>query len=340
MKRLFIISLILFSSNFSFSQNSLYSAIGFYNLENLFDTIDAPDIMDEEFTPDGKKLWNSEKYYKKLENLSSVISDLATDKVKDGVAILGIVEIENRNVVEDLINMPKLKSRNYQIIHFESNDHRGIDIGILYQSKYFTPEFAEPVPVDIYNGDEKIFTRDILYVRGTYLGEKMNILVNHWPSRAGGEAKTAPWRAAAASKCREIIDSISIIYPNSNFIVMGDLNDDPTNPSIRKYLYSTGNLKKIKDSELYNPFESFYDKGIGTTAYRDAWSLFDQIIINQNLTDKKGLDFYKAYVFNKDYLIQKKGDYKGYPLRTFVGNEFLNGYSDHFPVYIYLKNNN
>ena len=337
MKYLITLILILTLDIYSYCQNDLLTAIGFYNLENLFDTLDAADIQDTEFTPTGDKIWTSEKYNKKLENLSDVISQLATDKIKDGVAILGICEIENRNVVEDLVNMPKLKDRNYQIIHFESNDRRGIDIGMLYQSKYFLPEFAEPVPVDLYEGNEKVFTRDILYVRGIFLGEIMNILINHWPSRAGGEAKTAPWRAAAATKCRNIIDSISLIYPNSNFIVMGDLNDDPTNPSIKKYLNTADKIKKVKGNQLFNPFEYFYDKGIGTTAYKDAWSLFDQIIISKNLFDNKGLEYQKAYVFNKDFMIQKKGEYKGYPMRTFVGNEFMNGYSDHFPVYIYLK---
>lgn len=311
-------------------------AVGFYNLENLFDTIDAPDIIDEEFTPNGDKLWNSLKYHQKLHNMSEVISQMASS-IPGGLALLGVAEIENRNVVEDLIHEKTLADRNYQIIHFESNDRRGIDLAVIYSPKHFSPISAVPVPVDLFEGTEKIFTRDILWVTGNLEGEKVNILLNHWPSRAGGESKTAPWRATAASKCRQIIDSIQTIEPGANFIIMGDLNDDPTSPSIKKSLYTSGKINKIDEKQVFNPFESFYIRGIGTTSYKDAWSLFDQLMITKGLTDNDGLKFVKAFVFNKDFMIQKTGKFKGYPLRTFVGNEFNNGYSDHFPVYIYLK---
>ena len=335
-----ILTISIFFLNFASAQKNKYkiSAIGFYNLENLFDTIDAPDIRDTEFTPHGSKLWNTEKYNEKLHNMAKVISLMATDKSKDGVAILGVSEIENRTVLEDLVKQPAIAKRRYGIIHFDSNDRRGIDLAILYQPKYFTPTNAKPVPVNIYSGTKKIFTRDILFVSGLFYGEKIHILVNHWPSRRGGESKTAPWRAAAAMECKKITDSLTAIDPMAKVIIMGDLNDDPISPSVKKVLKAKARKNKVKEGELYNTMAQFYHRGIGTTAYRDAWSLFDQIILSYGWLpeEQDGIRFYKAHIFNKGFLIQKKGHFKGYPKRTFAGNEFLHGYSDHFPVYIYV----
>jgi hypothetical protein len=332
--------IVLLTSFVSAQSGNKYkiSAIGFYNLENLFDTIDAPDIRDTEFTPHGSKLWNSKKYNEKLHNMAKVISLMATDKAKDGVAILGVSEIENRTVLEDLVKQPALAKRRYGIIHFDSNDRRGIDLAILYQPKYFTPTDAKPIPVNIFSGTTKIFTRDILFVSGLFDGEKIHILVNHWPSRRGGESKTAPWRAAAALECKKITDSLTASDPMAKVIIMGDLNDDPTSPSVKKVLHAKGKKKKVKEGDIFNPMTQFYRRGIGTTAYRDAWSLFDQIMLTYGWLpkDQDGLRFYKAKIFNKNFLVQKKGHFKGYPMRTFAGNEFLHGYSDHFPVFIYV----
>jgi hypothetical protein len=338
----FLFLSIVFSFSFatSFGQKTDYkiSAIGFYNLENLFDTIDAPDIRDEEFTPEGSKLWNTKKYKEKLTKMAKVISLIATDKSKDGLAILGVSEIENRTVLEDLVKQPALASRRYNIIHFDSNDRRGIDLAILFQSKYFIPKDAKPIPVQLYSGTKKVFTRDILYVSGLYDGEMIHILVNHWPSRRGGEAKTAPWRAAAALECKKITDSLTALNPMAKVIIMGDLNDNPNNLSIKSVLNTNSKIKKVKENEMFNPMEQYYHRGIGTTAYRDAWSLFDQIILSYGWIPKEqdGLRFYKAIIFNKSFLVQKKGHFKGYPMRTFAGSEFIHGYSDHFPVFIYV----
>ena len=341
---LFVIITIFLNTFFLSAQTGkpAISAIGFYNLENLFDTIDAPDILDEEFTPQGAKIWTSEKYFDKLKNMSDVISKIAVDVNPDGLAILGVCEVENRTVLEDLVAQQAIKDRKYGIIHFDSYDNRGIDLGLLFQHKYFSPIDARPIPVQIYNGNEKIFTRDILYVSGYFQEELIYILVNHWPSRRGGESTTSPWREAAAKECKKVIDSLNVLTPGAKVIVMGDLNDDPLSPSVRKVLNSRGNIKKIKDGDMYNPMEQFYIRGIGTTAYNDAWSLFDQIIITKSWLNKENNkhSFYKANIFNKEFLVQKKGKFKGYPLRTFVGNEYIQGYSDHFPVYIYVIKNN
>lgn len=335
-----ILFIVIFFISTSTAQKSKFkiSAIGFYNLENLFDTIDAPDIWDEEFTPSGSKVWNSDKYQKKLDKLSEVISQVATEKSKDGLAILGVSEIENRKVLEDLVKQPLLVNRRYNIIHFDSDDFRGIDLGLLYQPKYFTPKSAKSIPVMLYSGKERVFTRDILYVSGLMYGEMIHILVNHWPSRRGGEAKTSPWRQQAAAECKKVIDSLTAIDPMTKVIVMGDLNDNPDNPSVKKVLKTKRKIKKVKQENMYNPMENFFRKGNGTTAYRDSWSLFDQIILTNGWLskDQEGLRFHKAKIFNKSFLVQKKGHFKGYPKRTFAGGEFINGYSDHFPVYIYV----
>ena len=342
MRKIFLFSFGFFLLSLSSisAQNSQYkiSAIGFYNLENLFDTIDAPDIWDEEFTPEGTKVWNSKKYNEKLENMAYVISKIATKKSKDGLAILGVAEVENRNVLQDLVKQPVIAKRRYNIIHFDSDDFRGIDVALLYQPKYFTPKSAKSIPVALYTGKEKKFTRDILYVSGVMYGEKIHILVNHWPSRRGGESTTSPWRQQAAAVDKKIIDSLIAIDPMAKVIVMGDLNDNPNNPSVKKVLKTKRKIKKVKHDNMYNPMEKYFRKGNGTTAYRDSWSLFDQIILSYGWLPKEqnGLRFYKAKIFNKNFLVQKKGHFKGYPKRTFAGGEFIHGYSDHFPVYIYV----
>lgn len=314
-------------------------AIGFYNLENLFDTIDSPITNDADFLPGGKLLWNTPKYISKQANMAKVISQLGTELNPDGVAVLGVAEIENKKVLEDLCTQEALKSRNYQIIHFDSPDERGIDCGFLYQPKYFTPTASKAFPVALKDPKtgEVDFTRDIVYVTGTLDGEQTHFMVGHWPSRRGGEAASASSRAAAAGVCKHIADSLLAADENAKIVIMGDLNDDPDSPSLTKVLEAKGDTKDVKTGGLYNPMYSHYKNGDGTMAYRDTWSLFDQMIVSQPLVHKKsgGWQFYKSIVFRKPWLIQADGTYKGYPFRTFSGDIFINGYSDHLPVYMF-----
>ena len=315
------------------------TCVGFYNLENLFDTKDDPATLDEEFTPDGTRRWTEEVYKDKLKNLSRVISELGTDLTPDGVAILGVSEIENRLVLEDLVKEPVIAGRHYQIVHFDSPDRRGIDVGLLYQPKYFKVTGSASLPLMIYGSDgERVYTRDILYVSGLLDGEPLHVLVNHWPSRRGGEAASQPFRNAAAQICKNVKDSLLLENPNAKVIVMGDLNDDPVSPSVKKILAAKGKEKDVFDGDFYNPMLTFFKQGYGTTAYRDAWSLFDQIIISEGLVEQPqaGYRFYKVAVHNKPYLIQRTGQYKGYPFRTFDFDNYIAGYSDHFAVYMYL----
>ncbi len=313
--------------------------IGFYNLENLFDTEDDPKINDSEFLPGGAKRWTEELYKDKLGNMARVISELGTEMSPDGISILGVAEIENRRVLEDLVKQPKLAGRNYQIIHFDSPDERGIDVGLLYQGKYFKPTSSRAVVMPIYTpeGDTNK-TRDILFVSGLYDGEPLHVLVNHWPSRRGGEAATAPYRNAAALICKNIADSLMQADPNAKIFIMGDLNDDPTSPSVKKVLNVSYKKEDTRKGGLFNPMYDFFKRGIGTLAYQDSWNLFDQIIISYGVVNEKagGFQFYSARVFNENYLFQKSGQYRGYPHRTFSGDNYIGGFSDHLPVFVYL----
>lgn len=315
------------------------ACVGFYNLENLFDTVNDTLINDEEFLPEGEKAWVTEKYEEKIANMAYVISKLGTDLTNQGVSILGVSEIENRKVLQDLVAHPLLAKREYKIVHYDSPDKRGIDVALIYQAAHFKVLESSKHPLKIY-ADEgyRKYTRDVLHVRGTLDGEPLNILVNHWPSRSGGAVRSAPYRNEGAKLCKSIIDSLENVYPDSKTILMGDLNDDPTSPSVKTYLRAKRNADEVKKGGLYNPMEVFYEKGIGSNAWRDSWSLFDQLIVSEALLDnsQEGYFYYKAEVYNKKFLTQKSGQYKGYPFRTFSGNSYMGGYSDHYPVFIYL----
>lgn len=314
--------------------------VGFYNFENLFDTLDTPDKRDEEFTPSGYRLYDTKIYTEKLNHLSHVVAELGTDITPDGVAILGVAEVENRKVLEDFVVQEKIKDRNYQIVHNESPDFRGIDVALLYNPKYFKVTGSKAIPLLIYNDDgSRRYTRDILYVAGLFDGEPMHFLVNHWPSRSGGEAASQPYRNAGAQVCKMVVDSLTELNPNAKVIIMGDLNDDPVSPSVKEILNAKRKQKEVPKRGLYNPMWDYYRKGYGTLAYRDAWSLFDQVILTKGFIHRKtkGYKYYKAKVHNKKYLVQKQGRFRGYPFRSYGGGTYLGGYSDHFPVYVVLS---
>lgn len=334
--------LLLFSISFFNvqSQDSPYkvAAIGFYNLENLFDYEDDPNIRDEEYLPTGKKSWTKERYEEKLANMSYVISQMGTDLTPAGVSLLGVAEIENRRVLEDLVDQPSLKSRNYQIVHFDSRDRRGVDVGLLYNPSHFELKNSETYPINyVISEGDTLRTRDIMLVHGLLDGEDITVLVNHWPSRYGGEKRSAPKRNRAAQVAKTIIDSLTTLNPDAKVLLMGDLNDDPTSESLVSYLKSEGKKDKVVAGKVFNPMYDFYRRGLGSNAYRDSWSLFDQIILTPGLLkDDGGYFYYKAAIFNKIYLVQRSGQYKGYPMRTFSFDKYQGGYSDHFPAIVYL----
>jgi hypothetical protein len=299
--------------------------------------VDDPLTNDFEFTPQGPNHYTLEIYREKLDHLAEVVSQLGTESTPDGIAILGVAEIENRKVLEDFVSHKKVRARDYQIVHYDSRDSRGIDVALLYQEKYFKYISSEilAMPTYISEDGDTSYSRDILVVYGTMDGEKVAITVNHWPSRRGGEKATAPLRNAAAMINKRIVDQNTA--QGIKTIVMGDLNDDPVNDSVKGILRAKQKPDKLHASDMFNPMYKFYKKGIGTTAYQDAWSLFDQVILSSNfITDDNGYYFYRARVFNETFLTQKLGQFKGYPMRTFAGNTYLGGYSDHFPVYVFL----
>jgi len=336
MKKIIIAFFTLLSLNV-FSQVEV-AAVGFYNLENLFDTIQDLEINDEDFLPDGKLHYNSFIYNDKLKHLSNVISQISTDITPDGLALLGVAEVENKSVLIDLVKQEKLKSRNYKIVHYDSPDERGIDVALLYNPKYFKVLESDHLYVQLPDRDgETNYTRDVLYVKGLLLGEEIHIFVNHWPSRRGGEAKSSPLRELAAAVAKKKTDEILSKNKDAKIILMGDLNDDPVNNSIKKVVGAKGNIDAVKQGEFYNPWMKMYKNGIGTLAYRDAWNLFDQIVVSSGvLNNDKGFHFYKAKIFKKPFMFTKEGKYKGYPKRTFSFGKYVGGYSDHLPTYIYL----
>ena len=334
--------LVLLAISFSASaQQKQYSVglVGFYNLENLFDTINQPDVNDEEFTPEGANLYTGKVYLDKLSKLEEVLSQIGTDISPDGLSVIGCAEIENKSVLVDLANRPALRKRNYQIVHYNSPDQRGIDVALLYNPKYLKVLSSESLLVPLTGSDGKPrYTRDVLYVCGLYNGEPMHFFVNHWPSRRGGEEASAPSRATAARVARAKIDSIMKADPTAKVILMGDLNDDPVSPSVARVLGARSDAEKTRPGELFNPWHAYYKEGIGTLAYNDAWNLFDQIIISHAFLpkDQEGFFFQKAMIFKKEFMLQNSGRYKGYPKRTFDFGVYMGGYSDHFPTYLVL----
>lgn len=338
-----IVSHIFFYSGNAQEDGKLYQirTVAFYNLENLFNTTDDPFIYDEDRTPTGKDVWTEEKYRDKLKKLSSVLSQIGRDEAQLPPAAIGVCELENLGVLEDLVNQPLLLPFNYGIIHYDSPDRRGIDVGLLYQKEIFLPQNSQSHRLLIYDRDDpskRVYTRDQLVVTGLFDGEPMHFIVNHWPSRSGGEARSSYKREKAAELNKKIIDSLKRLDINAKILTMGDFNDDPTNKSIKKVLATRGSKEDISPGELFNPMEKMLKKGMGTLAYRDGWNLFDQIIITSTFLEKdySSYRFFRAGIFNPDYLLTPSGQFKGYPFRSYDYGGYTGGYSDHFPVYIHL----
>lgn len=337
---LFISFLLIIHFNlFSQEKNKIHT-IAFYNVENLFDTLDNPSTYDDSRTPYGKDNWTSKIYWKKVENMSKVISEIGYDETNALPTIVGLCEVENKDVIVDLVNTEKLKKGNYGIVHYDSPDERGIDVALIYKKNLFKPLNTNSTFLDIYDEERnrQDYTRDQLVVEGYLENEKIYLIVNHWPSRSGGELRSRPFRNKAAELNRRIIDSIQSINKKAKIITMGDFNDDPINESIKKILNTKSDKANLGKFDMYNPMEKMHREGRGTLAYRDNWNLFDQIIFSSSLIseNKSNFSYYKTYIYSKKYLYNQSGRYKGYPFRSFAGGSFLDGYSDHLPVYILL----
>lgn len=315
--------------------------IAFYNLENLFDTINDVTKNDEASPIMEMKGNRAKVYWDKIDKLASVISQIGSDKANTSPAVIGVCEVENRKVLEDLVNNKRLKSKRYGIIHYESPDRRGIDVALLYQKRYFKPVHHESFDPNIYNDGRKVYTRNQLLVSGYLDDELIHVIVNHWPSRRGGEQRSRPLREKAAFQNKKIIERIKEKEENPKVLIMGDFNDDPINSSFKNVLKTKAKKENVEEGDVYNPYESMFKKGFNTLGYRDNINLFDQILFTSPLLDKGEKDFssykmFKSAIFNKRFLTNKKGRYKGYPFRSFSWGTYTGGYSDHYPVYIYL----
>ena len=315
MRTKFILLLLIVLNVYVQAQNNKYAVYGvaFYNVENLFDTEDSDDTNDEEFTPNGGYHWNEMKYDNKLKNISTVLNQLGNKYCPQGPAIIGLSEVENRKVLDDLVAYGDFAEKKYQIVHEESPDYRGIDVALIYNPDLFKLESYKTFPF-VLPEDNKYKTRDQLLVTGHISGEKVHVIVNHWPSRRAKSIR----REQAAEVTRSIVDSLLNDDAAAKIFVMGDLNDDPTNNSVKKVLKGKRKKADVNSDEMYNPFWDYYAQGIGTLAYKGSWSLFDQILMSKGLigSNKKELFFWKAEIFNKDFLISQEGQFKGYPKRT------------------------
>ena len=344
---LLLLGLIIFNPLYARKENKEQSkkiatfGVAFYNLENLFDTINNNGKYDLEFSPQGDRQWDGKKYWKKIDNMAYAISQMTTKTTPMGPAVIGVSEIENISVLQDLVKADAIKDWNLQIVHHDSPDARGVDVSLLYNPAMFRVLKVENYTLKL-EELPRFKTRDQMCVIGL-MGTKQTgysriaIIVNHWPSRRNGENESSWLREAAARLNLQIAQELNEKYPGIGIVTMGDLNDDPYNKSVSEVLGAVKDIKKTQPGGFYNPFWEKYDKGFGSYIYRGSWDLFDQIIVNSNIVDGTcGLKFYAAEVLNREFLRQQDGQYKGYPLRTYSGGVWTNGYSDHFPTEIFL----
>lgn len=311
--------------------------IAFYNQENLFDTLDDPIRKDEEFTPTGTYNWTSERYANKLQNMARVIVAMNQGKGPDA---LGMCEVENQVVLQDLTAQLRKSGLDYHIVWFESPDERGIDNALLYRPDKFQLLDSRIYLIDTagLNGDR---TRGIV-LANFKLSNKGNlaILVNHWPSRREGEKESEYKRHFVAARLKTICDSLHKTNDDLAILAMGDFNDYPNNSSIREIMKGKKVPKEVKENDFYNPMYALMEAGKGSYHFRGEWNFLDQFLLNEELLEKGNRITYvtnSTNVFNQDWMLEPEGKYKGNPLRTFGGKKYLNGYSDHLPVYLYLK---
>jgi predicted extracellular nuclease len=308
-------------------------AVAFYNCENFFDTQDNPLKDDDEFTPGGKYKYTERIYRQKLHNIARVVKGMGDPK---GLAMIGLAEVENSKVLKDLVNEPQIAARKYKYVWYDGPDPRGINVALIYDPVMFRLINSKPVSINIAGTGGKVVTRDALQATGVLSGDTVTVLVNHWPSRRGGDGASAPKRIIAANVNKNVAEGLWKKNSNATIIVMGDLNDNPDDESVTKTLGAVADKKLVAKKGFYNPYAAIYSNGGGTEVYRKKWNLYDQIIVSGSLVQCKNLCFDKAEVFKPDYIIDKYKGKEGEPYRSFKGTYWINGYSDHFPVIVYF----
>ena len=311
-----------------YAQQGYLHTIAFYNTENYFDAIDDPNTFDEDYTPEGRMQWTEALVDQKSEQLAKVISQIGRGTTQRPPLFIGLAEIENYNLLRKLTSNRLLQPYAYDIVHFESPDYRGIDVALLYQNEFFRPTTQKAYRLALTDLDHgyKRTTRDLLVVSGYLNGQLITILINHWPSRRGGKQKSAQHRFKAAQLHKKITDSIYRKNKDAFIISLGDYNDNPNDKSLQW-------IAGKRDNRLINPMKTMAKKGSGSLAHNDRWYLFDQLLFSPAWQQKKSLQWLQTAIYNPAYLYTKRGRYQGYPFRTKVNGNHLEGYSDHFPVY-------
>ena len=353
---IYVLVLALLLPATAFAQRDRSYVIGFYNLENLFDTYHDEGKNDYEYLPDGANQWTEVKYEKKLHNMASVIRAMHDDN-KVWHAVLGVSEIENRHVLEDLVSMPEIAEADFQIVHYDGPDRRGVDVALFYRPSVFKVLESKSIPYT-FEGSEVEFemtpeeqadfrTRDILMVRGLLGGEMFAFFVAHLPSRIGGKG------GDLRSRGGEIMyrESMALMeqYPGIKIVAMGDMNDNPTDPSMAYYMRGKEKIEEVGETDFFSPFLSMLKAGYGSLAYQGEWNIYDILVVNSNLAHPaKGTlgiipivkNRFYGRVFHKPFMTQQEGQYKGMPFRTSSGGAFIGGYSDHYPTYIVVSTKN
>lgn len=311
-------------------RNKKRYCFAFYNIENLFDIYNDELKHDSDFTENSEMRWTLKRYKNKIQKISYAISQIGVAETNSLPAIIGLAEVENKQVLNDLIQAEDLSKQNYKYVHFDSKDERGIDVALLYDTEKFEllQSEVETIVFNEENGDVD-YTRDILHVFGNFMGEKMDILINHWPSKRS-DNENGTKRMMVSNKVSELVNRIRSKNESAKIVIMGDFNDDPSSESIK-------NL--VNNNQLYNPMDTLLSIDRGTTVHRGEWNLFDQIIMSVNFFERKknSLRYDATNIFDPEFLKQQDGDYKGTPYRTYVGKSYKGGYSDHFPVYTIMK---
>ncbi|MBQ9660223.1 MAG: endonuclease/exonuclease/phosphatase family protein [Bacteroidales bacterium] len=327
--------------------------IGFYNVENLFDTTHDRGKNDQAFTPDGENRWTPDKYEKKLSNIASVIRAMSQTNGR-WHTILGLAEVENEHVLQDLVACDEIAEAGYKFVHFESPDVRGIDCALLYRPGQFEVQESRTIGYDFNTHSGIVFektpqeqaeflTRDVLFVRGWLGGEMFGIYVAHYPSRIGG--KGMDLRSRASEIIYDDIREQEQRHPGIKIVVMGDMNDNPEDESLLTWLHSRETIAQMQGGDLFSPFLRMHKDGFGSEEYHGEWNIFDCIFVNGALANpsdgslriQKSDDVHYGYIFNPPFLVQQDGPYAGTPFRTFSGGQFIEGYSDHYPTYIIVS---
>ena len=356
MKKRILITLLaaLVVCPMALAQKQKSYVIGFYNLENLFDTYHDEGKNDYEYLPDGANEWTEAKYQKKLYNMAHVIAAMKKDN-KVWHTVLGVSEVENRHVLEDLVAEPEIAEANYQIVHYDGPDRRGVDVALLYRPSQMTLVESESIPFTFEGAHDIRFemtpdeqaafrTRDILMVHGIIEGEHFAFYVCHLPSRIGG--KGIDTRARGGQIAYDHAQKMMEKYPGIKCVIMGDMNDNPTDDSMAVWMHGKEHIGDVGPADFFSPFLSMYKKGYSTLYYRGEGNIYDCILVNYNLAHAEKGTFqiqpitkkkYYGRVFSKPFMTNQSGQYKGTPFRTFSNGAFVNGYSDHYPTYIVIK---